>query len=59
MAPKPADAESRSVELLAKVLLMQLHAQGTPQGTIARVVGKSKKWVNANLKGVPKSTKER
>lgn len=57
MARKP-EAESRSVELLAKIVLLQLHALGTAQGTMARVVGKSGTWVTDNLKGVPKPKKE-
>ena len=54
MARTRVEAESRSVELIEKMVLVQLHALGTPQGTIARVLGKSKKWVNKYLKGVPK-----
>ena len=58
MAGKP-ETESRSIELMAKMVLLQLHALGTPQGTIARFVGKSTTWVNKYLKGVPKPKKEK
>ena len=57
MARKPAETESRSVELTAKLVLLQLYALGAPQETIARVVGKSGTWVTNNLKGVPKPKK--
>jgi len=59
MARKPAEVESRSVELMAKMVLLQLYALGTPQEAIARVVGKSGTWVTNNLKGVPKPKKEK
>ena len=59
MARKPAEAESRSVELIAKMVLLQLYAMGTPQDTIARILGKSGTWVTNNLKGVPKPKKEK
>ena len=58
MAPKRVEPENRSIDLMEKLLLVELHALGTPQGTIARVLGKSKKWVNKYLKGVPKPKKE-
>ncbi len=57
MARKPAEGES--VELIAKMLLLQLYALGAAQGTIARIVGKSGTWVTDNLKGVPKPKKEK
>lgn len=44
--------EPKLVELLEKLLTVQLHSMGAAQGTIARVVGKSKSWVNDLLKGV-------
>ena len=44
---------------MAKMVLLQLYALGTPQEAIARVVGKSGTWVTNNLKGVPKPKKEK
>ncbi len=58
MAPRRIEPESRSLVLLETLVVVQLHALGTPQGTIARVIGKSKVWVNKCLKGVPKPKKE-
>jgi len=50
-----ANGENRdkTVELLEKVLTIQLHSLGATQGEIARIVGKSKTWVNHLLKNVP------
>jgi hypothetical protein len=41
----------REIELLEKMLVVQLHAMGTTQDQIARVVGKQKAWANALLQG--------
>lgn len=44
----------KKIELLEKLLAVQLYSMGTPQGRIASIVGKSKTWVNELLRGVPK-----
>ncbi len=58
MARKRVEGEDRSVELMEKLVLVQLHALGASQDTIARFLGKAKKWVNKHLKGVPRPKKE-
>jgi hypothetical protein len=58
MARVKSEPVTRSVELMEKLVLVQLHALGTPQSVIARFLGKASSWVNQNLKGVPKPTKE-
>jgi hypothetical protein len=45
-----------SAELLQKLLVVQLHALGTPQDRIAKIVGRQKLWVNGLLKGVPRQS---
>ena len=47
------DPNEKAVDLLEKLLAVQLHSMSIPQGKIAKIVGKSKTWVNALLKGVP------
>ena len=59
MARKRVEAGRQSVELLEKLVLLQLHALGTSQDKIAKFLSKQKAWVNACLKGVPKPRKER
>ncbi len=54
MPAKRVEPESRSLVMLETLVLVQLHALGTPQKVIARVLGKSLTWVNDSLKGVPK-----
>jgi hypothetical protein len=44
----------RTVELLEKLLVVQLHSMGTTQGVIAKAVGRNKLWVNGLLKNVPR-----
>ena len=45
---------TKQVELLEKLLVLQLYSLGATQSQIARFVGKSKSWVNELLKGLPK-----
>ena len=45
---------TEEVELLEKLLVVQLFALGATQSQIARFMGKSKTWVNDLLKGLPK-----
>jgi hypothetical protein len=58
MVRRRVEPENRSVELLEKLLLMQLHALGATQDKIARLLGKQKAWVNACLKGLPRARRE-
>ena len=59
MARGKGEPETRSVELMEKLVLVQLHALGTPQLVIARFLGKASTWVNQNLRGIPKPTREK
>ena len=54
MRQKTPDNLGRTVELLEKLLVFQLHAFGVPQDRIARAVGRKKAWVNELVKGLPK-----
>jgi len=58
MPGRRLEPESRSLVMLETLVLVQLHALGTPQKVIARVLGKSLTWVNDSLKGVPRPKKE-
>ena len=44
----------REIELLEKLLVVQLYGLGIPKGQIGKVVGRQKLWVTAILKGIPK-----
>jgi hypothetical protein len=55
MSAKKEISNDRVEELLAKLVAVNLWKIGANQNTIARAVGKSATWVNAFLKGVPKS----
>jgi hypothetical protein len=44
----------RTVELLEKLLVMQMHAIGATQEQIAKAAGRQKLWVNNLLKGIPR-----
>jgi len=55
MSDKKEINTDRVEELLAKLVTVNLWTAGASQNTIARAVGKSATWVNAFLKGVPKS----
>ena len=59
MPRKCAESENRSIQLLEKLVLLQLHALSVPQGKIARFLGKQTAWVNTSLKGIPKPKKEK
>jgi hypothetical protein len=59
MPIRRGDSQQRVIELLEKLVLLQLHALGTPQDKAARLLGKQKAWVNAALKGLPKARKEK
>lgn len=54
MPKKRYESGQRNIELLEKLLVLQLHALGATQGQIARVVGRQKLWVNSILRGIPK-----
>jgi hypothetical protein len=55
MAKGEADRDSQKVEeLLQKLLVFQMFSLGATQGKTAKVVGRSKTWVNEILKGMPK-----
>ena len=40
--------------LLEKQMVLDLHFRGLSQDAIAKVLRRSKSWVNASLQGVPK-----
>lgn len=44
----------RVANLLEKQIALDLYFRGASQDTIARLLGKRKKWVNDLLRGVPK-----
>jgi hypothetical protein len=54
MRRKAAEPMDRAVELLEKLLAIQLHGMGVPQGKIAKTVGKQTAWVNSLLKAIPR-----
>ena len=52
-----ADTDSsgnRTIQLLEKLLVMQMHAMGATQDQIAKTVGRQKLWVNGVLKKIPR-----
>ena len=51
---KEVAEKKKQIELLEKLIALQLFALGVPQGAIAKTVGKSKTWVNSLLRGVPR-----
>lgn len=51
------DPLERIAELLECQIALDLYFRGASQDTIARVLGKSKSWVNSLLQGVPKGIK--
>jgi transcriptional regulator len=53
MRSKATSHEDRVVDLLEKLLVLQLHRSGVTQDRIAKIVGKQKAWVNALVRGVP------
>ena len=54
MPKKRYQPGQRDIELLEKLLVVQLYSLGATQTQIARVVGRQKAWVNALLKGIPR-----
>lgn len=54
---KKNEAE-RTIELLEKLLVMQMHAMGASQGQIAKSVSRNKLWVNGLLKNIPRRLEE-
>ena len=52
-----ADEKSigRIAELLERKIALDLHFQGVNQNAIARILRKSKTWVNDLLQGIPRS----
>lgn len=54
MAKKVQDKPDRAADLLEKLLVFQLHALGTPQHRIAKVVGRRRAWVDQLVRGVPR-----
>ena len=57
MPKKPEEYKDESIDLLTKILVLQLFGMGATQSKIAKTVGKSKSWVNDLLKGIPKGGK--
>jgi hypothetical protein len=50
----PNDETERLIELLEKILMIQLHSMGVVQGDIAKMLSKSKTDVNDFLKPIAK-----
>jgi transposase len=44
----------RTSELLEQLLIIQLHALGASQDRMAKAIGRSKSWVNDQVKGLRK-----
>lgn len=53
-----ANESERTNELLEKILAVQLHMAGATQDQVARTIKKSKQWVNALLKDIPRRPKK-
>lgn len=54
--PQRSD-DDKLVELLQTQIVLQIFALGATQDKIAQVVGKSKTWVNATVKGLTRPGK--
>lgn len=54
---KKDEEQTRTIELLEKILVFQLCALGIKQERIAKTVRKNRAWVNKLVKGIPKGTK--
>lgn len=55
MAKGEINRDSQKVEeLVQKLLVLQMFSLGATQQKTAKVVGRSKAWVNEILKGIPK-----
>jgi hypothetical protein len=50
--------EAKLEELIQTLIVLEMFALGATQEKIAKVVGKSKLWVNAILKDVPRPKRE-
>ena len=57
MPEKRGIEEDAKVDLLQKMLVLQLYALRVSQERIAKTVGRQKAWVNELLKGIPKGGK--
>jgi hypothetical protein len=55
----PTEGTERLIELLGKALMIQLHAMGTTQGDIAKMLSKSKTDVNSFLRPIAKGSAKR
>ena len=53
MAKKDQTENERIIELLEKLLILQLLQRGATQQTIARYLGRAKAWVNESVQGLP------
>jgi hypothetical protein len=54
MPKKRYEPGQRDIELLEKLLVVQLFSLGATQDQIARIVGRQKAWVNGIVRGIPK-----
>lgn len=54
MAKSKKEASDHTVELLEKLLALQMHSIGATQEQIAKTLGRQKLWVNSLLKGIPR-----
>ena len=54
MAKSRKEASDHTVELLEKLLALQMHSMGATQEQIAKTLGRQKLWVNSLLKGMPR-----
>lgn len=52
------NSATRVADLLECQIALDLHFRGTSQGVIARILHKSKSWVNELVQGLPKSAKD-
>lgn len=58
MPKKVIDENKEIVNLLAKLLVLQLYSLSVPQDKIGKAVGRQKLWVNEFLKIIPKGGKK-
>ena len=54
MPKKRYEPGQRDIELLEKLLVVQLFSLGATQDQIARIVGRQKAWVNGIVRGIPR-----
>jgi len=55
MGKKQLEPVDRVIDLIERLLAIQLHGMGVTQGKIAKTVGKQTVWVNSLLKGLPRA----